>query len=72
MPRSTFDAHCPNGEAIEIEERNPEEIRSIQGHKIAPDNIPVWNPGFDVTPASLIWAWISEEGVITSPSNLVQ
>ena len=72
MPTSTFDVHCPNGESIKIEERSPVEVRSVQGHKIAPDDVPVWNPGFDVTPASLISAWISEEGVTTSPSNLVQ
>lgn len=72
MPTSTFDAQCPNGASIKIEERSPQEVRAVHGHKIAPDDVPVWNPGFDVTPASLICAWISEEGVTTSPSNLVQ
>ena len=72
MPMSTLDAQCPNGATIKIEERSPQEVRAVQGHKIAPDDVPVWNPGFDVTPASLIKAWISEEGVTTSPTNLVQ
>ena len=72
MPTSTFDAQCPDGASIKIENRSSQEVRSVQGHKIAPDDVPVWNPGFDVTPASLIHAWISEEGVTTSPANLVQ
>jgi methylthioribose-1-phosphate isomerase len=71
MPRSTFDPHCSNGASIEIEERSPTEVRSVQGHPIAPHDVPVWNPGFDVTPADLIEAWISEEGVTTSPNQLV-
>ena len=46
-------------------------VRAVQGHEIA-QMTSLWNPGFDVTPASLIDAWISEEGVTTSASNLVQ
>ena len=72
MPRSTFDVNCPNGREIEIEERSPDEVRNVQGKLIAPYNVPVWNPGFDVTPASLITAWISEEGVTTSSIELVK
>ena len=70
MPTSTFDPQCPDGASIEIEQRSPIEVRSVQGKKIAPDHVPVWNPGFDVTPASLISAWISEEGVTTSAASL--
>ena len=72
MPRSTFDSACPTGHEIEIEERAPDEVRNVQGKLIAPCDVPVWNPGFDVTPASLITAWISEEGVTTSSIELVK
>ena len=71
MPRSTFDPNCPSGNNIEIEERAAKEVRSVHGVPIAPHNVPVWNPGFDVTPAKLIRAWISEDGVTTSPEQLV-
>ena len=71
MPRSTFDPDCPNGEAIEIEERSASEVRTVHGVPVAPHDVPVWNPGFDVTPAELISAWISEEGVTNSPDSLL-
>ena len=63
MPISTFDADCPNGEAIPIEERPSSEVRSLHGVAIAPHDIPVWNPSFDVTPARLIHGWVTEKGV---------
>ena len=67
MPTTTLDRHCPTGEQIPIEERPPEEIRSVQGHPVAPNHIPVWNPSFDVTPAHLIHGWVTELGVWTVP-----
>jgi len=67
MPTTTLDRECPNGDAIPIEERPPTEIRSVQGHPIAPDEIPVWNPSFDVTPAELIRGWVTEQGVWNLP-----
>ena len=67
MPTTTLDRNCPNGEAIPIEERPPTEVRSVQGHPIAPHDISVWNPSFDVTPAALIHAWVTERGVWTLP-----
>ena len=70
MPISTFDASCLKGEDIEIEERPPTEVRSVQGHPVAPRDIPVWNPSFDVTPASLITAWVSEKGICDNPMDL--
>jgi methylthioribose-1-phosphate isomerase len=71
MPRATFDPTCPSGASIEIEERAPNEVRSVHGVPIAPNNVPVWNPGFDVTPAKFIDAWISEDGVTSSPEQLI-
>ena len=67
MPTTTLDRQCPTGEQIPIEERPPEEIRSVQGHPVAPNHIPVWNPSFDVTPAHLIHGWVTEMGVWTVP-----
>lgn len=67
MPTTTLDRNCPNGSQIPIEERPPTEVRSVQGHPIAPHDINVWNPSFDVTPAHLIKAWVTEEGIWTLP-----
>lgn len=66
-PTSTFDRSLPDGAAIPIEERNGEEVRSFGGARMAPEGIPVWNPAFDVTPAALITAIISEESVVFPP-----
>ena len=67
MPTTTLDRKCPHGDDIPIEERPPTEIRSVQGHPIAPVAIPVWNPSFDVTPAHLIDGWITEKGIWKVP-----
>jgi methylthioribose-1-phosphate isomerase len=58
-PSSTFDSECANGGAIPIEERSPEEVR----FPFAGSEVQVWNPAFDVTPASLITALVSENGL---------
>ena len=60
MPMSTLDRGCPDGDHIPIEERPAAELFS--GLKLG-DGLSVWNPAFDVTPAALITAWVSEEGV---------
>ena len=60
MPMSTLDRGCPDGGHIPIEERPPGELFS--GLELG-DGLSVWNPAFDVTPASLITAWVSEDGV---------
>ena len=67
MPTTTLDRECPNGETIPIEERPPTEVRSVQGHHIAPHGVPVWNPSFDVTPSHLIQGWVTERGIWTVP-----
>ena len=54
---------------IPIEERDPEEVTHIQGKRIAPDNIKVYNPAFDVTPAENIKAIITENGIINDPNT---
>jgi len=68
-PYSTFDLALASGEAIEIEERKPEEVTRPQGTRFAPDGVAVVNPAFDVTPATLITAIITERGVITRPDR---
>lgn len=47
-----------------IEERAASELKTIAGVKIAPDGIETWNPAFDITPASLITAIVTDRGVV--------
>jgi len=63
-PRSTFDLSIVSGEAIPIEQRKPEEITNGLGRQTAPTGIDVYNPAFDVTPAELITAIVTERGII--------
>lgn len=66
-PTSSIDMELPSGEAIPIEERSPEEVTTIAGQRIAPTDVDVWNPAFDVTPAELVSALITEHGVLYPP-----
>jgi methylthioribose-1-phosphate isomerase len=68
-PTSTFDLSMQSGDAIPIEQRDPREITHGLGRQIAPEGIAVYNPAFDVTPARLITAIISERGVIQPVSR---
>lgn len=70
-PSSTLDPNTPDGARIPIEERGSDEVAGWRGHRTAPDNIPVWNPAFDVTPASLVTAIITDRGVF-QPGNLAR
>jgi methylthioribose-1-phosphate isomerase len=63
-PSSTFDLSLSNGEAIPIEQRDSHEITHGFGRQTAPDGINVYNPAFDITPARLIAAIITEKGLI--------
>jgi methylthioribose-1-phosphate isomerase len=67
-PSSTFDLELTTGEAIPIEERDPDEVRRGFGTWTAPRQAPVYNPAFDVTPARLIAGIITEKGVIVKPT----
>jgi methylthioribose-1-phosphate isomerase len=58
-PSSTFDAGCPDGDQVFIEEREAAEVATF-----APPGTPVWNPAFDVTPARLVTALVTERGVL--------
>ena len=64
VPRSTLDRATPSGAAIEIEQRRGSEVRAAAG---LPDDVAVWNPAFDVTPASLVTAIVSDAGVLRPP-----
>jgi methylthioribose-1-phosphate isomerase len=66
-PTSTVDLECPHGDAIPIEERDPAEVRRGFGRTTAPAEAHVWNPAFDVTPAHLVRAIVTEEGVVEPP-----
>ncbi|MEM2874963.1 MAG: S-methyl-5-thioribose-1-phosphate isomerase [Candidatus Hadarchaeales archaeon] len=63
-PTSTIDMSVGKGEDIPIEHRSPDEVRFIGGKRVVPDGVPVMNPAFDVTPAWLISAIITERGVV--------
>lgn len=63
-PSSTFDLSLPDGSGIPIEERKSDEITDGFGRRTAPEGVNVYNPAFDVTPAELIDALITEKGVI--------
>ncbi|MEI7458873.1 MAG: S-methyl-5-thioribose-1-phosphate isomerase [Pirellula sp.] len=64
-PRSTFDLSMIRGDAIQIEQRKADEITHGFGRQTAPSGIDVYNPAFDVTPAELISAIITERGIIS-------
>jgi methylthioribose-1-phosphate isomerase len=66
-PTSTIDRECPDGGAIPIEERDPAEVTHPFGVQIAPGGISVYAPAFDVTPAALIEAIVTERGVVRPP-----
>ena len=66
-PRSTIDRAIPGGEHIPIEERSAREVTHHAGTQVAPEGVPVRNPAFDVTPARLIAAIITEAGVARAP-----
>jgi len=66
-PRSTFDHTLASGDEIEIERRAAEEVTTIGGVRVAPAGIPVENWAFDVTPAALVTAWITEDGIFRTP-----
>ena len=68
-PSSTVDMATPKGDAIHIEERDPGELLGIAGTRTVAEGVPAWNPVFDVTPASLIDAIVTEKGVIEQPDE---
>ncbi len=68
-PLSTFDFSVADGRAIPIEQRDPSEVTGYGAERWAPDGIGVFNPAFDVTPADLVSAIITEAGVVHRPDT---
>ncbi|MGH8057778.1 MAG: S-methyl-5-thioribose-1-phosphate isomerase, partial [Candidatus Entotheonellia bacterium] len=66
-PLSTIDPTLASGDHIPIEERPPDEVVCIGGHRIAPTGVAVLNPAFDVTPHPYVHAIITEVGVLRPP-----
>ena len=66
-PSSTLDSAIADGSMIPIEERAAEELTEIEGVRIAPVGCAVYNPGFDVTPGSLVTAIVTETGIHRPP-----
>ena len=66
-PLSTLDLATPDGKAIPIEERGRAEIAELCGRKLVPEGVPVRHPAFDVTPARLVTALVTEAGLARPP-----
>jgi methylthioribose-1-phosphate isomerase len=66
-PTSTVDLGTASGDDISIEERDPDEVTHAFGTRVAPEGAPAANPAFDVTPAELISAIVTERGVVRAP-----
>ena len=66
-PLSTIDLTLPSGEAIPIEQRKSDEVTTIRGTVIAPTDIHVANPAFDVTPHEYVTAIVTERGIARFP-----
>jgi methylthioribose-1-phosphate isomerase len=68
-PTSTIDMDIASGAEIPIEERDPTELLGCGGRRVAPEGCVARNPVFDVTPAALVDAIVTERGVVLSPST---
>ncbi len=66
-PSTTFDLACPDGGAIPIEFRGDEEVGGFGASRWSPAGIAAYNPAFDVTPAELIAAIVTERAVLRAP-----
>jgi methylthioribose-1-phosphate isomerase len=66
-PTSTIDPASANGAVVDIEERDPDEVTIMRAHRIAPDGFAARNVAFDVTPARLVSAVVTEQGIARAP-----
>ncbi|MCW8956009.1 MAG: S-methyl-5-thioribose-1-phosphate isomerase, partial [Gammaproteobacteria bacterium] len=67
-PTSTVDMNMPNGDGIPIEQRSADEVLCCGGTRVAAEGAQAWNPAFDVTPAELVDAIVTEKGVVEQPT----
>lgn len=68
-PSSTFDLSLSHGDLIPIELRDRDEVANGFGRQTVPDGVDVYNPAFDVTPAELITAIVTERGIVRQPTT---
>src|SRR5213076_1186264 len=66
-PFSTLDLETPDGSKIPIEQRNPAEVTHFAGKAVTPVGVQIENPAFDVTPAKLVTAIVTERGIAKAP-----
>src|SRR5437667_4711002 len=66
-PISTVDLETPDGSKIPIEQRNPAEVTHFAGKAVTPPGVQIENPAFDVTPAKLVTAIVTERGIARAP-----
>jgi len=67
-PTSTIDMNMKSGQDIPIEQRAQSEVLCVAGKRMAAEDVEAWNPAFDVTPANLVDAIITEKGVVEAPN----
>jgi methylthioribose-1-phosphate isomerase len=68
-PTSSIDPALPDGSGIPIEERDPDEVRRPGGTLVTLEAVACRNPAFDVTPADLVTALVTERGTATPPTT---
>ena len=66
-PWSTIDPATPTGDAIVVEVRDESEVRCVAGVLVAPEGAAVWNPAFDITPAGLVTAIVTDRAIHRAP-----
>ena len=66
-PSSTIDAALSDGDGIPIEQRSPDEVKTVAGRPIAPAAVAALNPAFDVTPARYVTGFLTDRGLRTPP-----
>lgn len=69
-PSTTVDLKISSGAEIPVEEREGKEVRMFKGVRVVPEEVPVYNPSFDVTPAKYITGIITEKGIISPPYSV--
>jgi len=69
-PSSTIDLKISGGEEIPVEEREGTEVRTFRGVRVVPEEVQVYNPSFDITPAKYITGIITEKGIISPPYSV--
>lgn len=68
-PVSTLDFATADGNAVQIEQRDPREVLALGGQRLAPTGVGAWNPVFDITPAELVDVLVTERGTVERPNR---